>query len=53
MRKKEEKVDEQTSQSGVLKALLLKDKSSLIAIKKQCYCKIKTMLLQSRRISLL
>mgnify|MGYP001736712663 FL=1 len=53
MRKKEEKVDEQTSQSGVLKALLLKDKSSLIAIEKQCYCKLKTMLLQSRRIDLL
>ncbi|MBF1455742.1 MAG: hypothetical protein HXN51_09165, partial [Prevotella nanceiensis] len=28
-------IDEQTSQSGVLKALLLKDKSSLIAIEKQ------------------
>ena len=53
MRKKEEKVDEQTSQSGVLKALLLKDKSSLITIEKQCYYKIKTMLLQSRRIDLL
>ena len=37
MRKKEEKVDEQTSQSGVLKALLLKDKSSLITIEKRCY----------------
>jgi hypothetical protein len=37
MRKKEENIDEQTSQSGVLKALLLKDKSSLIAIEKQCY----------------
>ena len=37
MRKKEENIDEQTSQSGVLKVLLLKDKSSLIAIEKQCY----------------
>ena len=53
MRKKEEKVDEQTNQSGVLKALLLKDKSSLIALEKRCYCKTKTMLLQSRRIDLL
>lgn len=53
MRKKEEKVDEQTNQGRVLKALLLKDKSSLIAIEKQCYCKIKTMLLQSRRVDLL
>ena len=53
MRKKEEKVDAQTSQSGVLKALLLKDKSSLIAIEKQCYWKLKVMLLQSRRIDLL
>jgi len=53
MRKKEEKIDEQTSQRGILKALLLKDKSSLIALEKQCYCKTKTMLLQSRRIDLL
>ena len=45
MRKKEEEVDEQTSQRGVLKALLLKDKSNLIAIEKQCYCKTKVMLL--------
>lgn len=52
MREKEENIDEQTSQSGVLKALLLKGKSSLIAIEKQCYCKTKTMLLQSRRINL-
>lgn len=37
MRKKEENIDEQTSQSVVLKALLLKDKSSLIAIEKRCY----------------
>ena len=53
MRKKEENIDDQTSQSGVLKAMFLKDKSSLIAIEKQCYCKTKTMLLQSRRIDLL
>ena len=45
MRKKEEEVDDQTTQRRVLKAMLLKDKSSLIAIEKQCYCKIKTMLL--------
>ena len=31
MGKKEEKIDDQTSQSGVLKALLLKDKSRHIA----------------------
>jgi len=53
MRKKEEKLDKQTSQSGVLKAMFFEDKSRLIAVEKQCYCKIKTMLLQSRRISLL
>jgi hypothetical protein len=53
MRRKEENIDDQTSQREVLKALLLKDKSSLIAIEKQCYCKTKTMLLQSRRIDLL
>ena len=53
MRKKEENIDEQTSLSGVLITLLLKDKSSLIALEKQCYCKTKTMLLQSRRIDLL
>ena len=53
MRKKEENIDEQTSLSEILKALLLKDKSSLIALEKQCYCKTKTMLLQSRQISLL
>ena len=33
--------------------MLLKDKSRLIAVEKHCYCKIKTMLLQSRRIDLL
>lgn len=53
MRKKEEEVDDQTTQRRVLKAMLLKDKSNLIAIEKQCYCKTKTMLLQSRQISLL
>ena len=53
MRKKEENIDDQTSQRWVLKALLLKDKSSLIAPEKRCYCKTKTMLLQSRRIDLL
>ena len=53
MRKKEENIDEQTSQREVLKALLLKDKSSLIAIEKRCYCKTKTMQLKSRRIDLL
>ena len=52
MRKKEEEVDDQTTQRRVLKAMLLKDKSRLIAVEKQCYCKIKTMLLQSRRINL-
>lgn len=35
MRRKEENIDDQTSQREVLKALLLKDKSSLIAIEKQ------------------
>lgn len=37
MRKKEENIDDQTSQSGVLITLLLRDKSSLIAIEKRCY----------------
>lgn len=53
MRKKEENIDDQTSQRGVLKAMFFEDKSSLIAIEKRCNCKIKTMLLQSRRIDLL
>ena len=53
MRKKEEEVDDQTTQRRVLKAMLLKDKSRLIAVEKHCYCKTKTMLLQSRQISLL
>ena len=51
--KKEENIDDQTSQRGVLKAMFFEDKSSLIAIEKRCYWKLKVMLLQSRRIDLL